>query len=199
MAFTEVGICNMALGRIGQSVTIESLDEASTAARVCNTFYVPSRDFMLCVFPWPFARETATLSQIAEDPTDDWAYSYQVPADCIKARRIVSGVRRNPAGPKFWIAESAAGKVLYTDESEVVLEYTKRMTDPVYYDADFASALAWYLASEIARPLAREVGAGDFAYQRFQLALSVAAANAGNEQIADEAPESEFVRDRSNG
>lgn len=198
MAYTEVLIANMALGRIGQSVAIESLTESTTAARVCNTYYVPSRDFVLRAFNWPFARETFTLNQLGEDPTDDWAYYYQVPADCIKARKIVSGTRRNPAGPKFHIAESAAGKVLYTDEgSPVVLEYTKLMTDPTYFDADFASALAWRLASEIALPLTRDPSAGSGAANNFQIELAIAAANAGNEQIPDEDPESEFIRLRS--
>ena len=61
-----VGICNLALQRIG-SKSISSLTEDTAAGRACNRVYTQARDSELRAHPWSFARERV---QIAADSTE---------------------------------------------------------------------------------------------------------------------------------
>jgi len=97
-SISKVTIANFALGNIGARDSIESFDEASTAARQAKLWYDFSRVQALEGFDWSFARKRQALALIEEVPTGDpvayeWAYRYQYPSDCVSARYIV-----NPAG-----------------------------------------------------------------------------------------------------
>jgi len=48
---TEVSICSNALRRLGDD-PITALTDDTERARLCNAFYVPSRDLVLRSHPW---------------------------------------------------------------------------------------------------------------------------------------------------
>ena len=202
MPFTEVQIANMALGRVGIQQTISSLSSASSESRQCNLFYEPARDAVLRDFPWPFARQYVSLALVSEfastdDAVSHWAFAYRVPADCITCRRIVSPLGRNSSSPiSFELGHDVGGLLIYCDLAEPVLEYTARFTDPAFFAADFAMALSWRLAVEIAMPLAVSAGLRQSAESEYRIAISRAQATALNEAQRDPDPESEFIRVR---
>ena len=106
---TETEICNQALAACGARDTIANLQEASNAARQCNTLYVPTRDQLLSMAPWDFARATLTLSLLkalpgtpenpsttdlpttwqTDWPPPPWYYEYLQPPDSVFVRYII--------------------------------------------------------------------------------------------------------------
>jgi len=182
MATSEVAICNMALSRIGISVSIASLDEASVEAQLCNQWYETARDATLYDFDWPFASKRTTLGLVEENPNDDWHYAYRLPADCLRARRLVDGTALiGEDGPEYEISGDDSGGLLYTDEAEAILLYIRSVTNPAFFPPGFALALAWRLAVEIAPALSRKESVLNTCWQAYQLAIAGAASAVANE------------------
>lgn len=197
MALTDIQICNMALGHLGHTKFIASLTEPSLAADLCELYYEPARDFVLEDFPWPFATKYVTLGLVEEDPNDDWTYSYRYPDDCVYARRIVNEIgRTNPNPPPFKVGADDDGRLIYTDEEDAILEYTKLVTDTNLFPAVFAMATSWYLASLIAPGLAKDKKQALNCLQIYGVVKGTAEARQLNEQQQSVEPESEAIRAR---
>src|SRR5688500_18089987 len=98
--YSEIGICNLALRRIGVRKVITDLGGESEEEIAANACYDHARDTVLDMFPWPFAMKYVMLDLVedfSEDTSDEiheWGYSYRYPTDCLKLRRIVTGVGR---------------------------------------------------------------------------------------------------------
>lgn len=192
MALSEVAVCNIALARMGTSAPIASLDEASAEAGACRVLYADTRDSVLAAAPWPFATRRALLAEVAApsdppyaDVTTGWAHRYALPADCLVARSVWSG-ERNPLRPvPFAVEHGATGRVLLTDQGDAQIEYTARIVEPVAFDPGFLDALAWHLAADLAIALKAKPEMEALCRQRYELALSRAAARARNEGESD--------------
>lgn len=102
-----VSIVNMALAKMGSRSTIADLSEDSPEANNANLFYPETRDEILGMAYWNFARKTQTLALYKAAPgtpenttsaTDSlwstawpppgWNYEYLYPTDCIACRYI---------------------------------------------------------------------------------------------------------------
>lgn len=202
MSSQKTQIANLALIRIGVSKTITDVDtESSTEARLIRLAWDNERDAVLEDFPWPFARKYVTLGLTGGSSTtavnNDWQYSYGYPSDCLFARRLVTVAgRNNTAPPPFVIGQDDDGQLIFTDESEAVLEYTARVLDPSRFTALFSSALAWKIAATVATPLSRVKDIMTAAERGYAIEISRARARALNESQQDDAAESEFIRAR---
>lgn len=205
--FSKVQICNMALGRIGISQPIASLDEASNEAIQCKAFYDYCVARALREFNWPFARKYAALALVDGSSTDpvnnDWVFAYRYPVDCAAVRRIVTAAgRKETKPPPHSIGNDASGRLVYTNQESAIAEYTLLITDPTLYDPLCASSIAWLVGSEIAMPLAAGAGGRTADGMRksclagYAYDLSIAAEMARNEEQEDEAPDAEFIRAR---
>lgn len=173
MPASVVGICNLALGRIGIDQFIEDLDDPNNRARACKNFYEPTRDQVLEDFPWDFAQSFVALAEVSGDPPAGWSKVYRVPSDALKVHVISTNFQFRPA---LWSAGSiwnynlvpfdrapfrqmsdATGRTILTDLDEAYAWYTRRVEDPNFFSALFASALAWKLAAELALVLKAKV------------------------------------------
>lgn len=205
MASSDTEIANLALSHLGVGADIADLTEKSAEAKACNRFFNTCRDELLRISPWPFATKFFTLSLLtssadASHPTDEWNYVYQVPADCVFVRRILSGIRRdtNSSRVEFKIVYADSGLLIYCDEASAEIEYTARVTAIEKYPPDFVMAMSFRLAAYIAP----RVTAGDpfkmteRALHFFQLSTSIAAANAFNEENDSQEPVTDLVRAR---
>jgi hypothetical protein len=76
-----INICNIALARIGNSRTINSLTEKTKEAYTCNLFYESMRDAVLADNDWNFAMSRVVLADLG-DPAPGWLFRYQYPTDC---------------------------------------------------------------------------------------------------------------------
>lgn len=197
MATAKLGIWNMALSHLGQGKEVQDEDENSAAAGACRRFYDQVVDEALGDFRWSFNRKFATLALIEADPTDEWAYAYRVPSDCLTVRRILSGIRNdtNATAIPFIIGQDDSGRLLYTDMENAQVEYGVRLDGTSRFPADFARALSFLLAVYIAP----RVTAGDpfglrkDAMSLYENAIGKAMSHDANQGRADQAPDSEFI------
>lgn len=209
-----VGICNLALSHLAIAKEIQDLvAEKSAEALACRRFYYQSRDEVLADFPWPFATAFANPALVAgptPPATMEWAYSYRVPDDCLRVRRILSGDRNDTRDTRvpYRLTQDSSGLLILTDVvpyaatattvAQPQIEYTVLVEDPSRFSADFAQALsyllAWYLAPRLTA--GDKFNLGKQARQAYEWAIGRARDNAVNAEQPDPLPESEFISAR---
>lgn len=195
---TQVGICNLALGRIGSRKPLASLEENRPEAQQCAAIWDTVVETALGSAWWTFATGRAVLAQSAtETERPGWEYVYALPSDCVQVRGLWAGVRTPAPHMRTPFAveanDAGDGKVLLTDDAEAQLTYTRRLTTVPLYPPLFTDALAWMLASELALSLPVKPDLSRNAFQRAELALARAAAAALREGQEDAPPESELI------
>ncbi|MBU4681207.1 hypothetical protein KC222_04175 [Cedecea davisae] len=190
-----IEICNIALSRIGNSRSINSLTEQSKEAGACSLHYEACRDATLSDFPWPFATKRIALADTG-NPPPDWQYAYTYPPDCKRIIEImVPGVRNPTAAMRIQYVTGAddagTGKLIYTDQPQAWLKYVAQVTDVNMFDDIFRDALAWRLAGEIAMQLtgARDQGS----MQMYSSTILSAGSRSLDESQEPPQPESEFT------
>ena len=182
---SEVDICNLALGHLGDTATVASLDppEGSAQAEHCARFYPIARDTLLEMHSWNFNTKRAQLAQLGSG-WPEWDYAYAPPADAITILAVMppsstddytdfstvvnyNGAEYNrtvgyvPQPYSYEVNESGA-KVIYTDQETAVARYTARITDTTKFSPLFVNVLSWYLASMLAGPILKgDVGAAE--------------------------------------
>lgn len=205
---TKLGIINEALYKIGETQSVESLEESSRQAVLGSTLYDKALREQLRHHPWPFATKYADTAdaEAAGDPMElvlgsadepvngDWIYAYRYPSDCIFARRILppgaSGNGRqfdeNPVpfrvGRTTQFGADDDYLLIFTNQEDAVLEYTALIEcREDFFDALFEDALSWRLASKLAPGLTRNKRTADECWRMYILAVDTAAAVAQRE------------------
>lgn len=194
-------IANLALSHLGIGKEISNIEtDQSKEAVACRRYYTIARDATLRDFNWPFATKIAALGLVEEDPNSEWDFSYQQPSDCLKPRRILSGIRNDPRDSRvpYRLAQSDAGNVIFTDKEDAELEYTLRVEDVTYYPPDFVLALSYRLAGLIAPRITGgdNFQIGERAKNEYKAEISSAARTSLNEEQVEQDPDSEFIRAR---
>lgn len=190
-------ICNFALSHLGAGEISNFETEKSPKAVACRRFYDVALKATLRDFPWPFATKIAALGLVAEDPNEEWGFSYQYPVDCLKIRRILSGNRVDTQDTR--ILYKIAGTEIFTDKSQAVAEYTAITDDPLRYPPDFVLAFSLRLAAYVAPSVTGgdAFKLGDRVMQLYQIEISRAEATALNEETSDPQPDSSFILARN--
>ena len=206
----KVGLCNIALGNLGISQFIGSIDEQSNEARTCRVFYDQALNRTLEEFPWSFARSYADLQDIGSPPSK-WLYRYRYPANCLFVRAVtersttpLSSDYFDPSTLEFInrqdfeIIEDQAGGglAICTNIPEAMLTFTMRITAFPLFSALFIDAFGWSLSKDIASPLSAQPSMAEKANQAYTGALLKAAARSLNEDKNTTQTESEFITAR---
>lgn len=195
MATSEVQICNMALGRIGCSQFISSLDDASNEARVCNQVYTFVLERVLQDFPWPFATKYATLADIGT-PVSPWGFRYRYPSDCLQIHRVLFESKTEGVPYAVINDDASDAKAILCDYETAVIEYTANVTKVSLFPPSFSNALAWAIASEIAAPLSADPKYAQAANNTYSRTLAEAGALAYGESKQDTFPDGELLTSR---
>lgn len=204
MALTVEAICNLALLRIGQrEPLIDSLTaDETTEAAIAKVIWEPTRDAALEEFAWPFATRRSSLA-LSVVEHEAWDYVYALPSDCVAVRSIWGGQRVIGADQRVPFAiehDVTSGKsVLLTDQDEVSLVYTARITNVALYSASFVQALAWKLAAEFALAIPEKSRLAAGLEQKYLMEIRKAAASALNQQQEDAPADSELIRYQGGG
>lgn len=202
MATSNTEIANLALSHLGWGKELGSLDnDRSAEASACRRFFETARKATIRDGQWPFATKIADLTLVEENPNDEWGFSYVYPTDCLGMRRILNGTRNAALDEKtpFRVAQDSSTKVVFTDMSDATAEYSVDVDNYEIFPEDFILAFSFRLAAYIAP----RVTAGDpfklgvDCLKKYKLELSIASANAWNEQQDEALPESEFIRGRT--
>jgi hypothetical protein len=168
---SAVGICNLALGFLGDEATVSSIDppEGSMQAEHCAAFYPVARNIVLTSHEWSFATRRMPLVELAdEEPPAEWAYVYQFPGDCLKPLQVLmEGQTPIDAREKFQVESLADGnRVIYTNTPDAQLRFIARVDDTTKFGALVELAIARLLASFLAGPIIKgEAGANVSAAQ----------------------------------
>jgi|DEB0MinimDraft_10_1074344.scaffolds.fasta_scaffold02080_5 hypothetical protein len=195
-------ISNLAISHLGIGKEIANLDtEQTEEASACRRYFESAKKATLSDLDWTFATKFAVLNLIESEPNDEWNFSYRYPSDCINMRRILSGQRQDTQKTRvpYRISADSAGRIIYTDKENAEIEYTKNVTDPGLFSAEFALALSFRLASYIAPRL---TGGDPFKMKQemlaqYEIELGRAKKKNMNEETADILPESEMITIRS--
>lgn len=195
-----IEICNLALSNIGNSRSINNLNEQSKEAGACDLHYESCRDSVLADFDWNFATKRVALADTA-NPPPDWQYAYQYPTDCLRITEIMVPGHRYPTAAMRIQYEVGAdyagtGKLIYTDQPSAWLKYVSRVADVNMFDAIFVEALAWRLAAAINMQLTGDASLGNNALSMYARVILSAGTHSMNESQEPAAPESEFTNAR---
>ena len=199
---TNTQIANLALRHLGATKLIADLDsEDSKEARAVRSFYDLALDEMLRAAKWGFATTHVDLSLVDEDPTDEWAYSYAYPSNCLMIHRIMSGARNDSRETRvpFQVIYSANQTLIYTDMEDASVEYTYRVSETARFTPEFTSAFAMLIAAYIAPNMTAGDPAkfGERALGLYQLAFARAAAMSRNEEQPDIEPGGSLLNARA--
>lgn len=177
----QIEICNIALGRIGVE-TIERIDEASEAARVCRRFYDFVRQTVLRRFPWTFAAKRVRLALLEQQPPD-YKYAYRYPSDALYLRHMFNDQFQGlPRSNEYKLIGSDDGRIIFTNIPDAWIEYTADAKDPTFFDAQFVEAFAWKLAAEISFALTGNMGITQNCVQAYNAYFMDAAGDDANEE-----------------
>lgn len=175
---SEVDICNLALGHLGDDATVASLDppEGSAQADHCARFYPLARDLLLDAHHWAFATRRVSLALLSSTPPSTWRYAYAVPGAALNLISVLApdALDDNSVGlpavggygclpidlpggytPQPFVCETddSGNTVLYTNQQNAVLRYTTKVTDSTKFPPTFVQGLAMRLASMLAGPV----------------------------------------------
>lgn len=204
MATSKTSIGNLALLHLKNSKSMTDIDsDASAQSLLLLAFWDIALGMVLEEFDWPFAKTIAALALIESDPDDgvEWAYSYTWPSDCKKPRYIVDGnLQPTPDAPRIPFEEGAdvTGKLIFTNEEDAVLCYTKTVSDVSLWSDRFSLAMSYKLA-ELAAPTLTggdPTGLGAKAEANYNREISKAKAFYLNMRQRGKPPESEFIEGR---
>lgn len=174
---SEVDICNLALGHIGDEASVAAINppDSSAQAEHCARFYPIARDRLLAGHAWSFATKRIALAELSTDELPaTWAYAYSLPADCVTPISIllpviassqipVSQFSSYPPIPNtpddnatqdFIVEALQTGEqVIYTNVANAELRYIYRCIDTTKFGPLVVDALARLLASYLAGPV----------------------------------------------
>lgn len=203
MAIAKVDICNLAISHLAVGAEINDFDlDKTEAAQACRRFYDTARQKVLRDFDWPFAYQIESLTQVAVQPTVEWAYSYRYPAKALSLRRIPNGATRvdtDFSRAVYAIGRDSVGKVIYSDlASPVQIQYTYDEDDTTRFPPDFVITLSYYLASLIGPRVAGgdQFKLADRARAYYQKEVLEAWRNAAREEPKDQEPDADMVNIR---
>ncbi len=159
MSYSEVGIVNLALTRIGVK-RISSLDGTDITSQDCNAIWEYIRDEVLETKDWRFAKTRAVLVLNATTPLYTWNYAYTLPSDFLRLAK--TNKDDPPVYPNTltetiypWIIEALPDGTpcIFTNydnsDYDLYINYIKKETNPTRFSAQFISALSWRLALEL--------------------------------------------------
>jgi len=194
-------VANLAISHLGQGKEIANIDSDRSSEALTMKRYLPiAIQVVLKDFPHSFSNVTSELALVEEQPNDEWAFSYRYPTDCLQMLRILSGVRNDTRQSRvnYKIGKDVAGKLIYTDKEDAVLEYTQNITDTDRFPPDLTLALSFLLASLAAPRLTGEdpFKMGERAMNMYLLYKGKAEVSDANEEQQEEPPEAEAVRAR---
>lgn len=158
---TQTELLNDALGQVG-AARITAIDDGSTNANHCQTFYPALRDGLLRGHFWNFALIWVELAQDAVPPTVGYAYSYELSPDFLRikeyggANPIVPSTLVTYTDRRLYLTYKIEGTKLRTNDGQAFIQYVSRVTNPDTWDALFYQAVSTLLAAKLSMAIRKE-------------------------------------------
>jgi len=169
MAYSDVGIANLALLKLGKQ-RITSFEDNTTVAALFNEQYATLRDTMLRM-GWNFSRKYTALAALSTPPAFQYLYAFELPSDFLRLEwagpaqnygTLPPGVTQVPLtvlgmpGANLSDYNNAlcqdyriVGTQIWSSiGTPLSIIYHYRVTDPNQFDAYFVEAFSAYLAMQ---------------------------------------------------
>lgn len=145
MGASPIDVCNEALLLLGIAA-IQSFTEGTEVSKSCETAYFASRDTMLGLYPWPFATSTSALAPTVSSKRSLWSEVFQLPEDYFKIQSIELGTQHTASDIAYEVRENT----IHSNQSEMVIKYTRLIPEVVFWDALFRQAVVLEIAIRLA-------------------------------------------------
>ena len=166
-----LGICNIALSKLGESPIAAIDPNGPPAARLCYMHYHPVRREVLCASRWTFATVRTTLAAAAGDTADgEHALAHTLPADCLRVLTVSSPV---------W---TLRGRRIFCPAESIALGYIADVEDTALFEPLFTEAFATRLACKLCIPLTSSTTARQALTDEYQRIALPQAAHANGVQ-----------------
>lgn len=168
-----VEICNLALYNLGDDA-ITSIEDTSKRGKLCKAFYPVVRDAVLRAYPWNCAKNSQALVMLAAAPVkEEWTAQFTLPTSpyCLWV-------------PKFMnedLLYEISGRVLYANETSIILSYIYQVTDPGLFDPLLVETIAARMSSSLAYPLTGVQSNAKLMWDLYEIKLSEARRQDGME------------------
>lgn len=166
MVMTAIEICSTALVKLGAS-PIASFAEGTAESEIAARLYPITRDGLLAAYPWSFTIAQTALGAETAAPAADYAYSYALPADCLRV--LSAGIGKAGRGLDYRVQ----GSKLLADAQSLTLTYQRTVPES-QFPAFFTAVLIARLAAELCLPLTEGTGRAESLYQLAAAELRVA-------------------------
>lgn len=143
-----VQLSNAALSLLGDS-PITSLEDDTTRARLCKSFWPIVRDDVLREHPWKCALKRTSLALLVAVPVFGFSNQFQLPGDCIR----VIGID-DDYGDIRWQRE---GNKILADSTSMKILYVYRLEDSAQYDPILTMCMVFKLAMVLASAITDKV------------------------------------------
>jgi len=167
---SEVSVANMAATVLADA-SLNSLDDPSPLGRFMAREFGYTRDEVLQLFPWDFAKARAAIPKTADAPAFGWKYKFVKPADCIKLLPVTADGSLN--GPP--IDYTVEGDEILTDYSvggsTLYVRYVRRQTNMAKWSPLAARLLGARLAVMASLRITGKQGYYDRAKAGYDVAL----------------------------
>lgn len=201
----------MALGHIGRStLPIVAFTDPSVEARTCSLWYDISRQEVLELYDWSFARSRVPLNLDSDPPPINWAYRYAMPANMLAFRGFwnplsnsnVGGLTAANDGTIFqgaWngyygdlsnavpflleLSLDGTRVTILTNLSNAIGVFTNDQQIVQTFSPGFINTLAWTMASKIAYPITGKMNVAEMCEKKAGEAFHMAAGSDANQQV----------------
>jgi hypothetical protein len=193
---SPVKIANQGLIRIGVKKIVAFTDQVKSAD-VMSLIYENSRDTLLKLYPFKFAKKRAILAPLSLAPKWGYEYAYELPADYVRLITVDGHyVDTDLNGlPNDYVIEGR--QILTNQNTSIKIIYICNSVPEVYYDPDFVRLLALQLALDGFTALAgRGVGRGKIESE-YLVAIETAKRNGSLEEPNQHAYSAEWENTRN--
>lgn len=206
---TDVDICNLALGYIGDAANVSSIapPDGSAQSIHCARYYPLAVSLLLEGHEWGFVTTRAELVPVSYD-YDNWQFAYGLPSYCNQVISVIPQYEYDAQldwssgwGSYDWswngwypFEQRTQGKwpfmletnpdgvlVILSNAIDPVCRYITSQFSSTSFPAQFSEALAWRLASMLAGPIIK----GDAGAAESKRCMQMFAATIGQAQMQD--------------
>lgn len=183
---TDVDVCNIALGNIGQP-PIQTLVGNLPAQKACKLRYDEARQEAISAAPWNFSTTWgAGVPYETYSPKAPWGYVFRFPTNALAVYEILrADPRETPYGFEVTDSPDNTGKLIHTDQASPVFVFGRDKPNISTWDQEFIQAVGWLLASKIAMPITKSLKIQQEAYKMWLDRKSAAATKSANEGFRD--------------
>jgi hypothetical protein len=197
---SDVSICNSALIKVGAE-RINTLDDDSKPAKLCKEQYCKVRDGLLRGHPWNFAigRQSLALSA-TYTPAFEFESAFPYPANVLKIVKldINLGTQLTERQWKVEIDPSDYKKYIVCNSDALAIEAIYSVPES-RFAYDFAEALAYQLAADIAYALTNSTTLSNQLTIKANAALAMARSMDAQEASVPKAQDGQYLYARLSG